>query len=312
MAASYPHFLGIGAHKAGTSWLHWQLNQHPGVWLPPVKEVHFFDRSEHYPSPSELQPASPLKRLLKGPEQRQRFREGYWRLRQGITERDWSSVRWAWHWYFGHYNEAWYRRLFSRHFHDHLCGEITPAYSMLEGQDVAALREMNPDLKLIFMLRNPIDRAWSSVRFNRERGHSDIELDAVEAILAQLQAPTNVLRGAYLRTLDNYLEYFPAEQILVGFYDAIARDPTGLIHGIADFLELPIEQGWHVDNTKRVNASPWQPMPDAVRRYLAETYRPEIEALAERLGSYAQLWLAGVGGGPCTPDSKPQPVVRLG
>src|SRR4051794_11487807 len=38
-----PHFLCIGAQKAGTSWLFVQLQQHPQVWMPPVKELHFFD-----------------------------------------------------------------------------------------------------------------------------------------------------------------------------------------------------------------------------------------------------------------------------
>lgn len=36
----YPDFLGIGAQKSGTTWLHDKLWLHPQVWLPPIKELH--------------------------------------------------------------------------------------------------------------------------------------------------------------------------------------------------------------------------------------------------------------------------------
>src|SRR2546423_4071056 len=42
-AAGRPDFLCIGAQKAGTSWLYHQLNSHPDFWMPPVKELRYFD-----------------------------------------------------------------------------------------------------------------------------------------------------------------------------------------------------------------------------------------------------------------------------
>ena len=45
-----PDFLGIGAQKSGTTWLHHNLSQHPGVWMPPVKELHYFDHPHRTPS----------------------------------------------------------------------------------------------------------------------------------------------------------------------------------------------------------------------------------------------------------------------
>ena len=38
-----PDLLGIGAQKAGTTWLSQMLGQHPGIWTPPFKEVQFFN-----------------------------------------------------------------------------------------------------------------------------------------------------------------------------------------------------------------------------------------------------------------------------
>ena len=38
-----PNFLVIGAKKSGTSWLRRQLEYHPDIWFPPMKEIHYFD-----------------------------------------------------------------------------------------------------------------------------------------------------------------------------------------------------------------------------------------------------------------------------
>ena len=40
----FPDFLVIGGQKCGTTWLQDNLEQHPQIWLPPTKEVHYFDR----------------------------------------------------------------------------------------------------------------------------------------------------------------------------------------------------------------------------------------------------------------------------
>ena len=40
----FPDFLGIGANRGGSSWLYRVLAHHADVWLPPVKEIHHFDR----------------------------------------------------------------------------------------------------------------------------------------------------------------------------------------------------------------------------------------------------------------------------
>ena len=44
-----PDFIGIGTQKAGTTWLYDMLAQNPSVWLPPLKELHYFDRQNSTP-----------------------------------------------------------------------------------------------------------------------------------------------------------------------------------------------------------------------------------------------------------------------
>src|SRR5215216_4250827 len=39
-----PDFMCVGAHKSGTTWLYQQLDSHPDFWMPPLKELHYFDQ----------------------------------------------------------------------------------------------------------------------------------------------------------------------------------------------------------------------------------------------------------------------------
>src|SRR4029453_18936667 len=54
-----PDFLCVGAQKAGTSWLYHQLVSHPDFWMPPVKELHYFDEMTHsrHPDPENWRKA---------------------------------------------------------------------------------------------------------------------------------------------------------------------------------------------------------------------------------------------------------------
>ena len=44
-----PDFICIGAQKAGTTWLYWQLAAHPDFWMPPRKEIHYFNERGNRP-----------------------------------------------------------------------------------------------------------------------------------------------------------------------------------------------------------------------------------------------------------------------
>ncbi len=310
-----PFFIGIGAQKAGTTWLYQKLHRHPQIWVPPEKELHFFDRSPHYPSPNQLATSSPWTRLIgKQPWEMDRTIKLSAQLIYRIMRRKIKTTFWYCQWTFGYYDDNWYVDLFSQAQTDQIMGEITPSYSILENEDIAHLSAINPDIKLIFMLRNPIDRAWSAVRFYNDKNPTK-QVNSSDEMVSLLKTPDMVLRGDYERTLNNYLNHFDSSQILMGFYDAIIADPSGLLSGIANFLEVAPFQDKVLSNKTRVNQSSPLPMPGEVKDYLWETYTPMIERLAKNLGSYATTWQNSESGdtpkflSPYT-HSKPLPVVH--
>lgn len=303
MNSSAPHFLGIGAPRAGTTWLHDQLSRHPQVWMPPVKEVHYFSRDPKYPSPNLLSDTSLLERLRLGRQfDRQRVRPLLGALASGKLER----IRFGLRWFLGTYNDDWYRSLFQPHARTHLCGEITPAYSLLDDEDVARIKEFDPKLRFVYLLRDPVGRAWSGLRYSVARGWIDLDLGSTDAILQQVNSSVGTdARGDYSRTLEVYLRHFASRQILVGFYDAIERDPERLLEDIARFLGLDVA---HLDRSElkaRINASPQRAIPAPVREALREHYGPLVRAMAERFGGYAELWDSGQSAGESGPLPAP-------
>ncbi len=287
---SLPTFLGIGAQRAGTSWLYSQLIKHPEIWMPPVKEIHFFARFQHYPSPNDLATTSPHSRIF-GSKSRERLRviAGIKAISEHVMKGNLHQARWWSKWTFGYYNEDWYSGLFSLAESHKECGEITPSYSILEDEDIAKIKALNPDMKIIFIIRNPIERAWSAIRFHVHSG-ANLRLDSSDEIISVLKHPAMFLRGDYERTLDNFLKFFDSSQILVCFYDAIKNDPTGLMSNITEFIFVNPFSETVINNKVPVNPSPAYTMPIKVRDYLHKTYDPIIKRIADTFGSYAANW----------------------
>ncbi len=194
-----PDFLCIGAQKAGTSWLYAHLSRHPQIWMSPLKELHYFDRASKYASSCELSISSPVNRLLKmTPNEREVFKKRIKLIVKNLKRSDFRTAAWWHNWTFGHYNDNWYINLYRNREPHQICGEITPSYSILDSSDIEKIKRMNQDIKLIFMMRNPVDRAWSMARFDEGRKYTEINLESDSDILAFLKMPSVELRGNYI------------------------------------------------------------------------------------------------------------------
>lgn len=295
MSSGHVDFLGIGAQKAGTTWLSEMLRRHPQIWMPPVKELHYFDRDPRYPSPSFLASESLRDRFFGQAEPDRDFRRlSREHLRHWWKQRDWTALRWGLRYFFGSRNDPWYRSLFAPGA-SRITGEITPSYSILDDADVGRVAKSFPNLQIILLLRNPIDRAWSHLRFEHGRGRIT-SLDDVEAVRAFIDSPEQTLRSDYLRTLSIWEKHFPTPQLHVAFYDDIAARPAELLRAILQHLGANPDQLQlgKEDLSRRVLASREAAMPAAIRGFLQETYRPQIATLAERFTDPPRHWLTAL------------------
>lgn len=279
-------FWGIGAQKAGTTWLYKNFSGLSELNLPPVKEMHYFDRDKRYPSNSNLTISNKYERLIDPIKLFIAIRSMGYRILMGNK----ANLIFHYRWHFSNYTDEWYRSLFD--LYPGVTGEITPSYSILDKEDIKRMYSVSPSAKLVLMLRNPVKRAWSHFRFRSMKNPDfSFEKTSVKEIIAFMDSRSQVLRSDYQRTIDNYCSVFPKDQILIGFYDAIIDNPIQLLEEITSFIIGRPSSGIEkLDLNKRVHKSVPQKCPTEVDDYLKEKYHKMIEQLALQYGGYFSKW----------------------
>ena len=155
MNLRYPDFLGIGAQKAGTTWLHLNLRRHPGVWLPPVKELQYFNeiyvrRHRRWMEPYRRKHG--IRALCHHIDKVPREKWNY-RLIGRLTDIIDAEI-----------SDEWYGSIFALAQKRQICGEVSPQYSLLPDQGIEHILRLSPEVKIVFSLRDPIERNWSQIR----------------------------------------------------------------------------------------------------------------------------------------------------
>ncbi len=276
-----PKFIGIGAQKAGTSWLYARLNAHPDVWMPYQKELHYWDEKVTAP-----------RRSL-----RQRMRGNHpvdvrWRIQMHRWTRNrtsWSPGElWWWARYFStsRYSDEWYLRQFAPA-GNRMAGDISPGYALIDSDGVRRVQRLCPEAPIIFLLRHPVERAWS---------HAVMQLAWKGAVsddefLRHFASPAAVSRSDYLTSLETWTAVFPVEQMFVGFFEDIVLRPSELLDAVCDFIGLSHLPSRRDEVGKAANKGRTEAIPARHARRLAELYLPLAESVAGRVGGYADWWV---------------------
>ncbi len=172
-----PNFLVIGPPKCATSWLYTCLREHPDIYLPFIKEIHFFDL--YY--------------------------------EKGLD---------------------WYKRYFNLWNEQKAAGEITPSY-IYGGETARRIAKDLKDVRLIAVLRNPVDRAYSHYCHHIRKGMVTTDFET-----ALENNPKYVEQGFYFSHLEQYFAVFPREKFLILIYDDIENDARAFLRQIFRFLEV--------------------------------------------------------------------------
>ena len=206
-----PNFLIIGAAKSGTTSLFNYLAQHPDVFMSPVKEPNYFALCE-----------GPIN--LRGPvDEASMFRLMH---RKSVTRLD------------------AYEALFAHAAGHKAIGEASPRY-LYAPQAPAAIARRLGALRLIAILRDPAERAYSHFVMNRHRGVEPCASFA-DALAAEDERVADgwdwdwhyVRLGRYAAQLERYLDHFDRVQVRICLYDDLRRDPQRLLQDLFDFLGI--------------------------------------------------------------------------
>ncbi len=279
----FPDFLGIGAQKAGTTWLHRNLQAHPGIWMPKEKEIHYFDEKIK-------QEGGLLPRLRGGRPADKRWRRQAKSRLQRVPKGPFAQdLGWDLRYFLGRPGDRWYASLFEPG-GGKVTGEATPDYAILGKDEVAHVYEIMPHAKIIFMMRSPIERPWSAMDMRtRIRGESIAEISDTKSY-RRFGARGSRLRTEYSRTLENWGSSYPWEQIFVGFLEDVRFFPDRLLKDLYDFLN--VDAGFEPPSANRkVHSGLQETIPTRFAAHLAQSYHEEIARLDERFGGHASFWL---------------------
>lgn len=297
MASSGPDFLGIGASRSGTTWLHSMLSKHPDIWLPPLKEVHYFDSIDPtIDSPFKSHVDRAAFRYKWKLINRMKHYIGYC-LKDFIGEagnKAKPDLRWDYAFFKPGGSLEWYTELFNRPGKPGLIkGEITPAYVMLGSDTIKIIKEQLKVRKIILMLRNPIYATWSSIEKRVRDGQMQAGSTDVEDLLRRARSPRLFRQYSHADNLDRWLSYYNKSDIFIGFFEDLQQDPLSMLSRVFSYLEVEdISSQLSQDVTNRINRSGGyiEVMPDAVKQELALIHHDQVDRLRKYVGSYSESW----------------------
>jgi len=263
-----PHFLYIGAPRAGSTWLYKNLQRHPGVWVPPCKNISYFHPRFQIFRYQRFQKFGKELLISEDPVVRRWYRRFF--LRPIVDDR-------------------WYVGLFPP---DRIAGEIAESYCSLDRPQIRHLHDVAPRARIIFVLRDPIDRVLSQAKWGlAQRRSRSVEEVPDQEFLAYINRPGSQLRSTYSRALDLWADAFPRDQLLVLFYEQLLADPAEFLGRICAFIGAA-GAGDARDQTltSRVQQTAERPLPETVVRHAAQACKDEIDRLADRFGGPALDW----------------------
>ena len=208
---SLPNFIVFGIEKAGTTSIYNYLNQHPQIYMSPVKETNFFEKDW------ENQP----------PEVQAKKRDGIYSLEK-------------------------YCQLFEAVTDETAIGEVSPNYLFHYQESVQRIKTTIPDVKLIAILRNPVDRAYSDYLMHvRDVIGKPQSLE--EQVKHRAKSSFTLRKGLYYEPLKNYFDAFSKENIRIYLYDDLCQNAVELMQDIYRFLK--VESKFNPDTSKKAQVA---------------------------------------------------------
>jgi hypothetical protein len=191
------------------------------------------------------------------------------------------------------YYHAWFRRsAFAR-----ITGEASPSYLYWK-PTLARIHRYNPAIKFILLLRDPVERAYSSWNMQRQRGiESRSFAEAVADELPRLYDPDAhqhprfdyLARGLYAAQLARLLEIFPASQVLAMRSEELKSQPQACFDRVCTFLGVA-QQPLASTGSRHVRSYD-APLDSEQRKRLQQVFEPDIRRLEAMLGWDCSAWL---------------------
>ena len=167
--------------------------------------------------------------------------------------------------------------------HGGIRGELTPAYAILKPPLIQRIRTWMPDVRLIYLMRDPAERAWSQARYEFPvwwgRAIRDVDREELEEFL---ESDDVRLRSDYVTCIKNWKRSFPTEQFFFGFLDDVQDRSEALLRDVFEFIgvdsAVPLDS---VTVQLTVGSAIAAPMPIWFREHVENTWPLDTDQLAD-------------------------------
>jgi len=226
-------FFGVGTSRSGSTWLASCLAEHPEIFIPKAKELHFFRKRRYFYPGGKI---SPL----------------------GV-----------------HY----LRKYFKTESDQYVRGEITPSY-LLYPFALKRIKKNYPESKIICILRDPVERAYSHYRFLYSNKGKEMSESFEEALEGKFYNKY-VNLSLYSEKISYIKENFDQSNVKILLYDSLKSNPDSIIKetyrflGVSTyFIPSSLSKYIHISHSSRENA------PDN------RNYKNQLLTLAERTENF--------------------------
>ena len=207
------------------------------------------------------------------------------------------------------FGELWYRSNFPTNLQRYsfykktnqklISGEASPTY-LFYPTVPSRMKKILPDVKLIVILRNPVDRAYSHYHYTK-RHHIDEPLSFDKAIELEeercagererlIKDPyfspfhykehSYLARGVYADQLENWFKHYDRKQFLILATEDFRKNSQQTLDQVFDFLGV---HPFQVENLKNLNVGNYKEMNEGTRKFLIEYFKPHNERLSKLL-----------------------------
>jgi Sulfotransferase family len=262
--------LGVGAQKAGTTWLHAYLNSYACSDFGMHKEYHIWDAvyselcAEFKVTPEMLVEPAGTELMASNPNALRYAMQNF----PGVYEGYFSSLIAS--------DSKW------------ITGDITPAYASLTRDALLQVKQRIESagmaVKVVFLMRDPFERCWSAVRmYKRTAALAGSDEDCLEQ---NYRSDQFNFRSSYHKTIQALESVFPPDAIFYGFYENLFTEAT--LDRLSRFLGIPAHYAV-IDQS--LNASPKsEPCRSDLRQEVMHYYADVYAFCQKRFPEVRELW----------------------
>lgn len=220
---SKPNLFIVGTAKAGTTSLYSYLEKHPDVFMSPIKEPHYFSkdiRCKNFTQQECMNACFDIKKYL---------------AKDKLEKKHIAFVD----------NLEDYFQLFREAKNEKIIGEISTGYlySKIAAQEIF---KVNPDAKILIVLRDPVQRVYSHWKMNIASGRESVKTSIVDAINNDYHSKDKgyckshlyIELGQYFEQIKRYTELFPKENIQILYFEDLTKATDSFMDKVYTFLDI--------------------------------------------------------------------------